>query len=229
MASQQPLILSFRVGLFFYLIAQAVHQRLLSLFFFFPKLLLLKLLLTSGKTSKMHTYLHKLFCSVCVAVVHSFLFISKLGSRVCCVRVTSPLQGKSKNCTWRKPQCTKMQGGYGSPFYTSFFVCRVQRNFVIGVRKNCASKCLLCHSRHSVLRFVGSLSSCTLSPLLKLVTGHSAGACSPCCRFPRGPSHMCQCPLPACPLVLLPWHLFLLSCLCMRVQRFFVHNIYKYI
>lgn len=94
-------------------------------FFFFPQAAAIEAAAYIWKTRKMYTFLHKLFCSVCVAVVHSLLFISKLGSRVCCVRVTSPLQGKSKDCTWRKPQCTKMQGVYGSPFYTSFFVCRV--------------------------------------------------------------------------------------------------------
>lgn len=78
-ASWQPLAL-FMHGPFFYLIAQAVHQRLFSflLFFFFSKPLL-----TSGKRAKCIHFSRELFRSVCVAVVHSLLFyLEKLSSRV---------------------------------------------------------------------------------------------------------------------------------------------------
>lgn len=99
MASQQPLTLSFCVGLFFTSLHKQCTSAFFLFFFFPPQAAAIEAAAYIWKTRKMHTFLHKLFCSVCVAVVHSLLFISKLGSRVCCVRVTSPLQGKSKDCT----------------------------------------------------------------------------------------------------------------------------------
>lgn len=71
------------------------------------------------KTSKMSTRSHELFRSVCVSVVTwpSFFTSRSLTlefvAYLCDVSFT---KSKLEDCTRRKSQCTKMQGGYGSPF-----------------------------------------------------------------------------------------------------------------
>lgn len=84
-----------------------------------------KLLLVSGKTSKMHTHSRGLFC-LCVAVVCGLLFTSTSLAPECVAYLWRVLYKASwKDCTLRESQCTKMQGGYGSPFYMYVF-CHLQ-------------------------------------------------------------------------------------------------------